>query len=340
MTEQVAGAGALAAVGVVGLGAVGARVARRLAREAAGVVVWDLDPDASAHVRTRVAGAVVAPDLDSLVAQASVLVLACPGPQQVTLAESAVEAGRSVVSTSGARGVVDGLLGLEMLVVARAARLVVGAGFAPGLACLLAGHAASGLERVDSVEVASMGVGGVACRAEHHAARALPVEEWRGGSFRGLRPRGGSVLVPFPDPVGVRPARPCASGATALLQRAFPGASRVVSREAESWRDRLVRSALLGSRLHPGEDGLGALTVEVRGWRAGSTEVVVLGALERPAVAAAAVAATAARWLQEGRVEGPGVGGLASVVPEPARFLGELAAEGVRAATLAPAEAG
>lgn len=334
MTEQGA------PVGIVGLGAVGARAARLLADGAAGVVVWDLDPETRAHVRARVGGVRVAPDLEALVEQVSVLVLACPGPEQATLAERAVRAGRSVVSTSGAPGVVAQLLALETLVVARGVQLVAGAGFAPGLACLLAAHAATQLDRVDGVEVASMGVGGAACRAEHHAARAASVEEWRGGSFRGVRPRGGSVLVPFPDPVGVRPARPCASGATALLQRAFPDSSRVVTREVGSWRGQFGPPALLGSRLRHTEDGLGAVTVEVRGWRSGSAEVVVLGALERPAVAAGAVAAAAARWVQQDRLGGPGVGGLASVVPNPTGLLGELAATGVRAATLAPVEAG
>jgi len=327
-------------VGVVGLGAVGARVARRLAGEAGGVVVWDLDPGASAHVRARVGGARVAPDLDALLEQVAVLVLACPGTQQVTLAERALRAGRSVVSTSGAPGVVNGLLELETLVLARSVQLVVGAGFVPGLACLLARHAASSLDSVDGVEVASMGVGGVACRAEHLGARAVPVEEWRGGSFGRLRPRSASVLVPFPDPVGVRPARPCASGTTTLLRRAFPDSSRVVTREAGWWRDRLASPPLLRSRSRGAEGSLGALTVEVRGWRSGSAEVVVLGVLERPAVAAGAVAAAAARWAQRGEFEDPGVGGLASLVPEPGRLLGELATEGVRAATLAPAEAG
>lgn len=340
MTEPVSAGGALGPVGVVGLGAVGARVARRLAGEAAPLVVWDLDPEASAHVRARVTGARVASDLDSLVEQAAVLVLACPGPDQATLAERAVEAGRSVVSTSGASDVVRRLLELEPLAAGRGVRIVVGAGFAPGLTCLLAGHAASRLDHVEGVEVASMGAGGAACQGEHHTARAVLGEEWRGSRLLAQRRRSGVVLVAFPDPVGVRATRPCASGTTELLHRAFPGSSRVVSREAGSWSDRLVRPALSRTRLRPSEDGLGAVSVEVRGRRAGSAEVVVLGALERPGVAAAAVAAAAARWIQAGRLAGPRVGGLASVVPDPARLLGELAAEGVRAATLAPVEAG
>jgi hypothetical protein len=58
---------------------------------------------------------------------------------------------------------------------------------------------------------------------------------------------------------------------------------------------------------------------------------VVLGALDRPAVAAGAVAALAAVWQAEGRIVRHGAGGLAELV-EPLPFLVELARRGVRAA--------
>jgi hypothetical protein len=57
----------------------------------------------------------------------------------------------------------------------------------------------------------------------------------------------------------------------------------------------------------------------------------VLGAMDRPAVAAGAVAAVAALWAVEGRLADVGAAGLASLV-EPVPFLAELARRGVKAA--------
>jgi hypothetical protein len=60
--------------------------------------------------------------------------------------------------------------------------------------------------------------------------------------------------------------------------------------------------------------------------------VRVLGVIDRPAVAAAAVAAVAAMWAAEGQFTRPGAAGLAELVAEPVPFLHELARRGVRAA--------
>ena len=83
-------------------------------------------------------------------------------------------------------------------------------------------------------------------------------------------------------------------------------------------------------RPHP-EGGLGALRVEVRGRRGTARDEYVLGAIDRPAVAAGAVAALAAAWIGEGRLSRPGAGGLAELT-EPTPFLASLAERGVKAA--------
>jgi hypothetical protein len=70
--------------------------------------------------------------------------------------------------------------------------------------------------------------------------------------------------------------------------------------------------------------------VEVRGRRNGQTEVRVLGALDRPAVAAGAVAALATRWAVDGRLP-PGAQGLGALA-EPVPFLVALATVGIKAA--------
>ena len=83
-------------------------------------------------------------------------------------------------------------------------------------------------------------------------------------------------------------------------------------------------------RPHP-EGGLGALRVEVRGRRGTAHDEYVLGAVDRPAVAAGTVAALAAAWIGEGRLVRTGAGGLAELV-EPTPFLAVLAERGVKAA--------
>ncbi len=80
---------------------------------------------------------------------------------------------------------------------------------------------------------------------------------------------------------------------------------------------------------HP-EGLVGAARVEVRGSVDGARQVVVLGALDRPAVASGAVAALAAR--RAGRGELPtGAGGLSSVT-DTVPWLADLADVGVKAA--------
>ena len=81
---------------------------------------------------------------------------------------------------------------------------------------------------------------------------------------------------------------------------------------------------------HP-EGLVGAVRVEVRGKRAtGSRTCFVLGALDRPAVAAGAVAALAVRWALTGRLS-TRRRGLAAIA-DPVPFLTELAAVGIKAA--------
>jgi hypothetical protein len=70
--------------------------------------------------------------------------------------------------------------------------------------------------------------------------------------------------------------------------------------------------------------------VEVRGWRGAETATAVLGAVDRPSLAAATVAATALRWVMDGKLL-PGATGLAAL-EDAAPILVELARRGVKAA--------
>jgi hypothetical protein len=82
---------------------------------------------------------------------------------------------------------------------------------------------------------------------------------------------------------------------------------------------------------HP-EGEVGAVRVEVRGWRHGSRQAVVLGSIDRPAVAAAGVAAVSVLWAMAGRFREPRAAGLAELLVDPGPFLAELARRGVKAA--------
>jgi len=73
---------------------------------------------------------------------------------------------------------------------------------------------------------------------------------------------------------------------------------------------------------------VGAVRVEVRGRRGTTQDVCVLGVAERPAVAAAAVAATTVEWALADRLRVRGMAGLAEMV-EPVAFISEVADRGL-----------
>ena len=173
---------------------------------------------------------------------------------------------------------------------------MVGAGFSPGLTCLLARHAAAALDRVDEVHVARVGTGGPACARQHHRALGEHALDWRDGGWvrrsRGLRAR--AVLVPRSDRrARLLPRRRCPT--PLLLVRAFPRVDRVTARLAANRRDRLTARLPMLRRPHP-DGGPGGVRVEVRGERERRRATsVVYGAMDVPVVAAGAVAALAAR---------------------------------------------
>jgi hypothetical protein len=116
-----------------------------------------------------------------------------------------------------------------------------------------------------------------------------------------------------------------------LLVPAFPGVRRVTARVAATRRDRMTAALPMLRPPHP-EGEVGAVKVEVRGRRHGERDAVVLGSIDRPAVAAGAVAAVSVLWALTGRLGAPRAGGLAELVDEPGPFLAELARRGVKSA--------
>ncbi len=156
---------------VCGAGAVGARAARHLVADAGtdAVLVHDTDRKRQAAVVASLgdrAQAVDEPDP----ADADLVLLASPAGRQTAVARRAVAAGRHVVSVADSLGAVEDLLDLHAEARERGVVVAVGAGFGPGLSCVLARHAAATLDAVDEVHVAHHGTGGPACARQHHGA--------------------------------------------------------------------------------------------------------------------------------------------------------------------------
>jgi saccharopine dehydrogenase-like NADP-dependent oxidoreductase len=326
---------------LVGVGAVGARAARQLA-SADGVSSLALLSRHRGRAEAAVAslGAPARSDeyKPEALAGADVVVVATAAGHRAW-AEAALERGAHVVSVSDDPGDIRGLLTLDAEARERGRTLVVGAGFAPGLTCLLARHAAGDFDLVDEVHVAKAGTGGPACARRHHRSLSEPAVDWRDGAWV-QRPGGsGRELCWFPDPVGPADCYRAGLSDALLLAPAFPGVSRVTARVAATRRDRFTAHLPMLRPPHP-EGLLGAVRVEVRGRRGQARDVRVLGALDRPAVAAGAVAAVAAQWVAEGALTRAGAGGLAELVDYPVPFLGELARRGVRAAVFEGASPG
>lgn len=316
-------------IAVLGAGAVGARAVRQLTATPAVDVITVTDADAA---RARACAAAMA-DQRVTVAERDrpdVTVIALPPGTHRHAAERVLEQGGSVVSTSDAVDDVRGLLALGAEARERNRTVLVGAGFAPGLTCVLAGHAAAAFDVVDEIHVASVGTGGPSCARQHHRALGGEALDWRDGAWVRRRAGSGRELCWFPDPVGAADCYRAAVADPLLLVPAFPGVQRVTARMAANRRDRLTARLPMLRPPHP-EGGPGAVRVEVRGQRGTTKDVTVLGAMDRPALAAGAVAAVAAVWLAEGRITVSGATGLAGSV-EPRPFLAELARRGVKAA--------
>lgn len=295
-----------------GAGATGARIARHL--RASGLVdeLEIRDPHTERLERLLVSlgpGAIGGTGRE-LTAAHDAVVIASPAGTQVGIARRAVRAGVPVIATSNQTSEVRRLLTLDDEARDRSIPVVVGAGFMPGLSCLLARHGAREFDEVDEIHVAKVGTGGPACARQHHRALSLTGIDWRDG--RWMRRSGGSgrELAWFPDPVGGRDCYRAALPDALLLVPHFAHVQRVTARQAATRNDRLTAPLPMMRRPHP-EGGIGAIRVELRGRVGIERRVSVYGAIERPAVAAGAMAATATLHVLGGDVA-PGADGLAA----------------------------
>jgi len=317
---------------VVGAGAVGVRAARQLLFLGDVERLSVVEPNArrrEAVVASLGHPALAAPDLESAVDGADVVVLAGPAGHRAA-AEAALDHSASVVSVSDDVDDVRDLLALDAEAIERGVHVVAGAGFSPGLSCVLAALAARSFERVEEIHVAKVGAGGPACARQHHVPLRGPAVEAGAGTWQRQRGQSGRSLVFFPDPVCGVDCYRAALPEPLLLAAAFPTAERISARVGANRRDRLTAHLPMLRRPHA-EGGLGAVRVEVRGRQGQATGDRVLGAVDLPARAAGAVLAVAARWAVDGRLSRAGAGGLAFLA-DPGPFLAALAERGVKAA--------
>lgn len=317
-------------VGILGAGAVGARVARQLLVTDPKTEVLLQDPDAE-KVRslTRRLGGGAAVLVDGHLEQQGIdlLVVAAPCGQHVHPIQRCLKAGIPAISTSDRIEDVTALLNLETEALAAGVPVLAGVGFAPGLTCILAAFLGAGFDVVDEVHMAKQGTGGPACARQHHRALKNSARDWRDGGWI-WRPGGsGRELVWFPDPIGGSDCYRAALPDALLVRPQFTDAVRVTVRMAARRRDRFTAWLPMLRPPHP-EGALGAIRVELRGRVGGKSVVRVAGAVEHPAIAAAAVVATAADAVLGDWDVPAGVRGLAGAM-DARRFLRSLVQRGV-----------
>ena len=288
-------------IGVIGAGLVGANVIRALVACGQPQMMVS-DTNAAAARRLAIGTSTKESQVHAAstgdMFSADVVVLACPGPH-MKASRRLVEAGVSVVSCSD--DLEDTLAILDLDAVARQVgrTLLVGATMSPGLSGLLVRSAARDFDAIDEAHVAIHGTAGPACAQQHHRALAGQSLGWHDGDWL-RRPAGsGRELCWFPDPIGPRDCYRAELTDPAVIHHAIPELRRVTVRMSANRRDRLTARLPMLTPPHP-EGGLGALRVEVRGWRDGARHIEVVGVVDRVAHVAGLVAAMSARRVTAG----------------------------------------
>ncbi len=317
-------------IAVLGVGATGSHVARQLRSSVHELRLYDPD-----QTRLRlVLDALEAPTASTCGPTgdgAEVVVLATPNGTHVRSAEAALKAGSHVVSLSDRPSDVEGLLALNVTARRLRRSLAVGAGFAPGLTCLLAHHGASLLEEVHSIAVAKVGTGGPACARQHHRALKRSGRDWIDGAWVFRRGGSGRELAWFPEPIGAHDCYRADLPSPLLLHRVYPEANRISARVSATRRDRFTKWLPMLRPPHA-DGGPGAVRVEVRGRStSGAVETVVYGVMAYPSVAGGGVAAVTALEVLARRFP-LGAHGLGEI-DEPLPMLQDLHDRGLRAAT-------
>jgi len=316
-------------VGISGLGAVGSQLLQRLYARTDIDQIFIYDSDYlklekylrfdSRKIEVSSLSKIEHGDLD-------LLFLCTPSGQQLEYAHRAVKQGVSVVSSSDRISDVLGMLSLKEAAEANNAVVIVGAGFSPGLTCVLATFLSEEFDVVDEIHIAKDGTGGPSCARQHHRAMKRPSLDWRDGKW--VRRPGGSgrELVWFPEPVGGADCYRAALPDAALLQPLFPNVSRITARLSATRQDRFTSWLPMLTPPH-NDGGIGAVRVEVRGRINERRETKILGAAAPPSTTSAIISEMLLPHILASQFYG--ASGVASLVPSN-QFISELGRKGVK----------
>ncbi len=178
---------------VVGVGAVGTRAARQLI-DTPGIdrlLLADRDDTQLAEVADALgpdAGAIDFAPGDPIPSDVDVVATALPGGVDHPVVSAAIAAGVPVASSDDEHDAIEQLRALSPNARGAEVTIAVGCGLAPGLADVLASHAATMFEKVDEIRVARTGWGGPACVDTVRHERRVLVHTWHDGSWREEHP--------------------------------------------------------------------------------------------------------------------------------------------------------
>jgi saccharopine dehydrogenase-like NADP-dependent oxidoreductase len=318
-------------IGVIGAGVTGSRVVEHLvATSNNSILLHDQDLYGAQRlcaVHRDHSPAVRVVDFET-VATASVVVLACGSPH-APITQQLLARGVSVVSLSDDVTDVMNLLNLHDDFQAKGKVLVVGAAASPGMTGLLLRSLQSNFDEIDEAHVALHGTGGPNCAVQHHRALAGQSIGWHDGEW--LRRPGGSgrELCWFPEPVGAYDCYRAEMADPVLLKRGQPQLQRITARVSANRRDRFT--ARLPMLVPPhAEGGMGAIRIEVRGFRNGSRIVEIAGVAERVAQIAGVVGATTALFVQRNEISTTGACALGQDALPNAEILRDVLTGGIR----------
>ena len=314
---------------IFGAGAVGTRVAQQLlaSNSVDEILLRDISPEKLGLASKTLGSRVLVehfPFSGSM--DADIVVVASPRGTQLEIVKNAIRLKRPTILVSDGLTETVSILKLQEQAMDSRVPLIIGAGFAPGLSCVLAAYGNASMEKTEEIHISKCGTGGPACALVHHRALIRNSYDWKNDW---VKRRGGSgrELLWFPEPIGPQDCYRAALSDPVLIHHAFPDVSRITSRVAATRRDRLTASLPMLAPPHD-EGAAGAIRVEVRGIKNGIQEVLVQGVVEKPAVGAASVAALTAEWFLKNKIKTQQMVTLGEVV-EPKFFLSELFKRGI-----------
>ena len=282
-------------IAVIGVGVVGARVARQLTSSGIPVLLYDERSDAQQTLAQSLR-ALELTDLTKLDPTTTPVVVLATSSAQAPLAKILLELGHHVVCTGDDVEDIRELLQLDEIARQEKRVLIVGAAACPGLSGLLVAELAPRVNTIDEIHVAFHGTGGPGCARQHHRALAGDAVGWHDGDWIDRPGGSGRELLWFPEPLGGKDCYRAELPEPLLLHRSFPEVSRISARMSATRRDRLTARLPMMSPPHA-EGGLGGVRVEIRGSLNGERCTEVACVTERTGIIAGAVAASSAAAL-------------------------------------------